>query len=80
MSMGKFKEGLRFFASDCKTHNPFISGSIEDLTEAMIEASKDLGAQNAEPDFSVKNVLADGELVAVHTELLNVKSKPSGGG
>jgi predicted SnoaL-like aldol condensation-catalyzing enzyme len=80
VSMGKFKEGLRFFASDCKTHNPYVSGSIEDLTEAMIEASKDLGAQNAEPEFTVKNVLADGEFVAVHTELLNAKSKPSKGG
>ena len=80
VSMGKFKEGLRFFASDCKTHNPFVSGSIEDLTEAMIEASKDLGDQTTEPDFTVKNVLADGELVAVHTELLNAKSKPSEGG
>ena len=80
VSMGKFKEGLRFFASDCKTHNPYVSGSIEDLTEAMIEASKDLGAQNTEPEFTVKNVLADGEFVAVHTELLTVKSKPSEGG
>jgi predicted SnoaL-like aldol condensation-catalyzing enzyme len=80
VSMGKFKEGLRFFATDCKTHNPFVSGSIEDLTESMIEASKDLGAQNTEPDFTVKNVLADGDLVAVHTVFLNVKSKPSEGG
>jgi predicted SnoaL-like aldol condensation-catalyzing enzyme len=80
VSLGKFKEGLRFFASDCKTHNPFVSGSMEDLTEAMIEASKDLGDQNTEPDFTVKNVLADGELVAVHTELLNAKTKPSEGG
>jgi predicted SnoaL-like aldol condensation-catalyzing enzyme len=80
VSMGKFKEGMRFFATDCKTHNPFVSGSIEDLTDAMIEASKDLGAQNTEPEFTVKNVLADGELVAVHTELLNAKSKPSEGG
>jgi predicted SnoaL-like aldol condensation-catalyzing enzyme len=80
LSVGKFKEGLCFFASDCKTHNPYLSGTIEDLTDAMIEASKDLGAQNAEPEFTVKNVLADGELVAVHTELLNAKSKPSEGG
>ena len=80
VSMGKFKEGLRYFATDCKTHNPFVSGSIEDLTESMIEASKDLGAQNTEPEFTVKNVLADEDLVAVHTEFLNVKSKPSEGG
>jgi predicted SnoaL-like aldol condensation-catalyzing enzyme len=77
---GKYKEGLRFFARDCKTHNPFISGSIESLTDAMIAASKDIGTQKTEPAFDVKHVLADGDLVAVHTELLNSKSKPSEGG
>jgi predicted SnoaL-like aldol condensation-catalyzing enzyme len=80
ISTGKYKEGLRFFAADCKTHNPFISGSIETLTDAMIAASKDIGAQSKEPSFAVKHVLADGNLVAVHTELLNSKSKPSQGG
>jgi predicted SnoaL-like aldol condensation-catalyzing enzyme len=80
VSAGKFKEGLRFFALDCKTHNPFISGSIETLTDAMLAASKDLSAEITDPGFAVKHVLADGDLVAVHTELLNSKSKPSEGG
>jgi predicted SnoaL-like aldol condensation-catalyzing enzyme len=80
VSSGKFKEGLRFFSPDCETHNPFISGNIEQLTESMIEASKDLGTQSKEPSFAVKTVLADGDFVAVHTEFLNSKSKPSEGG
>ncbi|MFX1479125.1 MAG: nuclear transport factor 2 family protein [Promethearchaeota archaeon] len=80
VGMGKFKEGLRFFATSCKTHNPYVSGSIENLTDAMIAASKDLGGQDTEPEFAVKHVLADRDLVAVHTELLNAKSKPSEGG
>jgi predicted SnoaL-like aldol condensation-catalyzing enzyme len=80
ISAGKFKEGLRFFTLDCKTHNPFVSGSIETLVDAMIAASKDIRAQSKEPSFAVKNVLADGDLVAVHTELLNSKSNPSQGG
>ena len=25
---GMFKEGLRFFAPDCKTHNPFVAGGM----------------------------------------------------
>jgi hypothetical protein len=57
---GKFKEGSRFFARDCKTHNPFISGGIESLTDPMIAASEDIGTQNTEPKFTVKHVLADG--------------------
>jgi predicted SnoaL-like aldol condensation-catalyzing enzyme len=76
----KFKEGLRFFAPECKTHNPYISGSIENLVDAMIAANKDMSAQTREPGFFVKHVLADGDLVAVHTELLNSKTKPSEGG
>ena len=76
----KFKEGLHFFASDCKTHNPYISGSMESLAEAQIAAGKNISAQNTEPEFNVKHVLADGDLVAVHTELLNSKFKPSEGG
>jgi predicted SnoaL-like aldol condensation-catalyzing enzyme len=80
VSAGNFKEGLHFFSADCKTHNPFVSGSIENLVDAMIAASKDLGEQNKEPKFAVKHILADGNLVAVHTEFLNSKSEPSEGG
>jgi len=77
---GKFREGLRFFASDCKTHNPFIRGDMDALTNAMIAASKDMTPQHSEIEFAVKHVLADGDIVAVHTQLLNSKSKPSEGG
>lgn len=80
VSLGKFKEGLHFFAPNCKTHNPFISGSIENINDAMIAASKDMGAQSTEPAFAVKHVIADGDFVVAHTEFLNSKSKPSEGG
>jgi len=46
IGLGKFREGLSFFREDCKTHNPFISGSIENLTDAMVMAAKDLDTQN----------------------------------
>jgi len=80
VNSGKFKEGLRFFAPDCKTHNPYISGGMDVLTDAMMAAGKDITAQQSEPDFAVKHVLVDGYLVAVHTQLLNSRSKPSEGG
>jgi predicted SnoaL-like aldol condensation-catalyzing enzyme len=78
--LGKFKEGLRFFGPDCKTHNPFIAGSMETLTDAMIAANKEGTSKYPEAEFAIKHVLADGELVAVHTQLLSSKSKPSEGG
>jgi predicted SnoaL-like aldol condensation-catalyzing enzyme len=77
---GKFKEGLRFFAPNCKTHNPFTSGTMEKLVDAQIAASKGLNTQNMEPGFFVRNILVDGDLVAAHTEFLNSKFKPSDGG
>jgi predicted SnoaL-like aldol condensation-catalyzing enzyme len=77
---GKFKEGLRFFAPDCRTHNPYISGGMDALTDAMMTANKGMTEQLSEPEFAVKHVLVDGDLVAVHTQLLNSKSKPSEGG
>ena len=77
---GKFREGLRFFRDDCKIHNPYISGTIENLTDAMIAAAKDMNTQNEKTEFTVKHVLADENLVAAHTELLNSKSKPMKGG
>ncbi len=77
---GKFKEGLRFFAPDCKTHNPFIAGTIDVLTDAMIAADKEGTSKYPEAEFGVKHVLAEGDLVAAHTQLLSNKSKPSEGG
>jgi len=46
----------------------------------MDEANAQGTAQYPEAEFKVKHVLADGDLVAVHTELLNNKSKPIEGG
>ncbi len=80
LGIGKFKEGLRFFAPDCKTHNLFTSGSIEALTDAMIAASKDLSAQSSGMEFKVRQLLADGDFVAAYINVLNDKSKPGEGG
>jgi predicted SnoaL-like aldol condensation-catalyzing enzyme len=75
-----FKAGLRFFSPDCQTHNPHVVGGMDGLTEAMIEASKNITAQSSQPEFFIKHLLVDGDLVAVHTQLLNSKSNPSEGG
>jgi predicted SnoaL-like aldol condensation-catalyzing enzyme len=80
VSAGSFKEGLRFFAPDCKTHNPYVAGSMEALTDAMIAANKEMGPQFPESEFAVKHILADGDMVAVHTELLGSRYKPGEGG
>ena len=37
---GRPKDGLRFFAPDCKTHNPYTPGGMDALTDAMIAVQK----------------------------------------
>jgi predicted SnoaL-like aldol condensation-catalyzing enzyme len=77
---GKFKEGLRFFAPDCKTHNPYVAGSMEVLTDAVVVANKEGSAKYPEAEFAVNHVIADGDFVVAHTQLLSNKSKPNEGG
>ena len=80
---GKPKEGLKFFAADCKTHNPYVIGGMDALIDAMIAVQKQgsegiLKGSKADFKLSIRHVLADGDLVAVHTQLSS--SKPSEGG
>jgi predicted SnoaL-like aldol condensation-catalyzing enzyme len=77
---GKFKEGLKFFTPDCKTHNPCIPGGMDALTDGMIAASKGMTMDRSKADFIIKHILVDGDLVIVHTQLLFFKSNPGKGG
>lgn len=83
IGLGKPKDGLRFFAPDCKTHNPYVSGGMDALTDAMIAVQKQ-GSQGiikgSKADFKlvIRQVLAEGDMVAVHTQIAS--SKPSEGG
>jgi hypothetical protein len=40
VGLGRPKEGLRFFAPECKTHNPYTVGGMDELTDAMIAVQK----------------------------------------
>jgi predicted SnoaL-like aldol condensation-catalyzing enzyme len=76
---GRQKDSLRFFASNCKQHNPYVHGGMDALFDAMAAVQQE-APKYPDPDFAVKRILADRDMVAVHTELLNSKSKPSEGG
>ena len=77
---GRPKEGLSNFAAGCRTHNPYISGGMEQLTDAMVAVQKESDPKESGSDFGLKirHVLSDGDLVAVHTDLSG--SRPSEGG
>ncbi len=83
VSLGRPLDGLRFFWPECKTHNPYTVGGIKELIEAMVAVQKQ-GAQGiiegSTADFKliIRQILADGDLVAVHTQIS--ASNPSAGG
>ena len=43
---GKPKDGLFFFDPDCKTHNPYTAGGMNELIDAMIAVQKQVAEGN----------------------------------
>jgi predicted SnoaL-like aldol condensation-catalyzing enzyme len=76
---GRQKEGLRFFAANCKQHNPYVHGGMDALFESMAAAQQE-APRYPDPHFAVRKVLSDGDMVAAHTELLSSKSNSGAGG
>lgn len=80
IQQGRFKDGVRLFAPDCVTHNPYVAGNMEVLTDAMVAANRQMAGEHSGAAFAVRHVLVDGDMVAVHTELLSSRSRPGDGG
>ncbi len=80
VGQGRFQDGLRFFADDCVTHNPFFAGTMGDIANGQAAASRDSATMFPDPAFRVEHVLEDGNLVAVHTVLLGSRAEPGNGG
>jgi predicted SnoaL-like aldol condensation-catalyzing enzyme len=77
---GRPKDGLKYFATDCVQHNPYVKGGMEALFESMVAAMKSTPQQFADPELKVRYVAADGDIVAAYTQLLASRSDPSKGG
>jgi predicted SnoaL-like aldol condensation-catalyzing enzyme len=83
IAKGKPKDGLLFFDPECKTHSPYIAGGMNELIDAMIAVQKQgaegiLKGSKADFKLMIKQVIAESDMVAVHTQLAG--SKPSDGG
>ena len=76
---GKFSDGLKYFLPSCKTHNPYISRNIETLIQAMDGTNKEGKGQYPNAEFTIKQAIEEKDLVALHTELFNDKTKPDQG-
>ena len=69
---GRQMDGLGYFSHDCVQHNPYVHGGMKELFESMSAAQRDMRYPN--PSLVIKSVISDGDMVAVHTELLGNKS------
>jgi predicted SnoaL-like aldol condensation-catalyzing enzyme len=83
IAAGNPKGGLDLFSPDCKTHNPYTAGGMEELTDAMIAVQRQdsqgiIKVSAADFKLKIQNVIAEGDLVAVYTRLSS--SQPSAGG
>jgi predicted SnoaL-like aldol condensation-catalyzing enzyme len=79
-TLGTPSEALKFFAPGARQHNPFVKGGMDALMESIASVQQSTTPQFDDMDFAIKHVFADGNMVAVHTELLNSKSRPDEGG
>lgn len=80
VGQGRFQDGLRFFADDCVTHNPYFAGTMGELANGQGAASRDGASMFPDPAFRIEHVLEDGSLVAAHTVLLGSRPEPASGG
>jgi len=83
ISENKPRDGLLFFDADCTTHNPYVKGGMNELIDAMV-AVQEQGSEGivkgSKADFklTIRQVLADGDVIAVHTQVAS--PNPSDGG
>ncbi len=80
IEQGRFEDILQFFAPDCRTHNPNVGGGMTELIDAMIAANAQMRSESPLAEISIASILSDGDMVAVHTELLNSRGRPDQGG
>ena len=83
IAAGRPKDGLVFFTPDCITHNPYTAGDMNALTDAMIAVQTQGSAgivkgSTAVFKLAIQHVLAEGELVTVHTTLASSNANAGG--
>jgi predicted SnoaL-like aldol condensation-catalyzing enzyme len=73
VTMGNIDEAYeKFVDPDGKHHNPFFPADFQALREGMKENHTKFPVKQ----FTVKNVLADGDLVAIHSHIILNPDEP----
>jgi|SRR5665647_1275797 len=71
---GKPKDALRYFDPECKTHNPYTLGGMNELTDVMIAVQKQASEgilEWSKADFKliINQVMAEGDTVVAYTQI-----------
>ena len=77
---GRPKDGLKYFEADCVQHNPYVHGGMEALLDSMAAVQKEQSQNFAHPSILLRHVLEQGDIMAVHTQILFARDGPSKGG
>ena len=77
---GRPNEGLKYFAASCVQHNPYVHGGMDALLDSMAAVQSEQSLDFSEPNIHLKHVVEQGNIIAVHTQILFAKSDPSKGG
>jgi predicted SnoaL-like aldol condensation-catalyzing enzyme len=77
LSPEKLGEARKLFTVNCRHHNPYMAEGMDALLEGIQQAQKgdDMPKDGI---FSIRHVLVDGDLVAVHTTLQSQSNKSFG--
>ena len=73
-------DGLKYFTADCIQHNPYVKGGMKELFDSMVAAMSAMPKEFVDPELKVRQVVAEGDTLAVYTQLLASKSNQAKGG
>jgi predicted SnoaL-like aldol condensation-catalyzing enzyme len=71
---------LRIFSPRAKHHNPYCAPGMKALFEEMSKVQQRPGENDmpSDPVFQIKNVVADGDMVVIHTTMQSKSDKKRG--
>jgi len=71
---------LRIFDPKCRHHNPYCAPGMKALLKEMARVQQDHKAadMSSDPEFEIKHVMADKNMVVIHTTLRSKSKRTEG--
>ena len=72
-------ERLRYISPGCVQHNPYVKEGMKELFESMAAVQRS-APMYSDPDFEIRSLVAEGNMVAAYTVLRSSMSNHGAGG